>query len=214
MHKELQKRILSSIVIIPVSFFFILKGSLPFIFFLTALLILTSYEWIRMNTKIIIKVTGILFLFYSFTSAYLLRENFGSYLFITVIVICICTDIGGYTFGKLFKGPKLTNISPNKTYSGMFGSFLIPMLFFLILNKYYDRLNSFITIFSNDYHLDLLFIFLFSALSQAGDLFISYFKRLAKVKNTGNFLPGHGGILDRIDGIIFVIPISYLIFNI
>ena len=156
---------------------------------------------------------GIIFLFLSFFSAYLLRLNFGLNAFLFVIIICIFTDIGGYSFGKIFKGPKLTKISPNKTYIGMVGSFILPIIAVLVFSEYniyifmYDIIHNFK---QNNFFYFIIILFI-SAVSQIGDLIISYFKRLAKVKNTGVLLPGHGGLLDRVDGIIFAIPVSYLL---
>ena len=125
-----------------------------------------------------------------------------------MIIVCIFTDIGGYIFGKTFKGPRLTKVSPKKTYSGVIGSFLISLLFGLIYIKYLGQKSKILL------EIDPIFIFLLilliSLVSQIGDLIISYFKRKAKLKDTGKILPGHGGFLDRIDGIIFVMPIIYL----
>ena len=119
---------------------------------------------------------------------------------LTIITVCISSDIGGYLFGKTFQGKKITKISPNKTYSGMIGSYLISFLItFLIFKDFYDYIDL------------LIFITLISTISQFGDIFISFLKRKAKIKDTGNILPGHGGILDRFDGIIFAIPICLLI---
>ena len=204
--KEFEKRILSSLIIIPIVFFFIIKGSLFFLFFLAIFFYATSYEWFKMNKDNGFKIIGIIYLFIVTYSAYFLRENFGIKIFIFIIIICIFTDIGGYIFGKLFKGPKLIKISPNKTYAGMIGGFILSMFAGSIYKEN-------ISIYS--YQIEnlefLLIILLISAISQIGDLIISYFKRLAKVKDTGKLLPGHGGLLDRVDGIIFVLPISYLI---
>ncbi len=126
------------------------------------------------------------------------------------MIICIFTDIGGYIFGKMFKGPKLTSISPNKTYSGVFGSFLFSLIFGLITIKYLD-----FELLSNSPHLFIIFLILFiSLVSQIGDLIISYFKRKAKLKDTGKIIPGHGGLLDRIDGLIFVFPVNFLFINV
>ena len=221
MNNEVLKRILSSIVIIPIAFFFILKGSVFFAFFLVIFFLATSYEWIKMNKKTSIKSIGVIFLLFTSYSAYLLRvgENgSGLNIFLFVTVICIFTDIGGYTFGKLFKGPKLINISPNKTYSGMIGSFVFSAIAANLYIKNLPLISKFMTPFElkfftlND--LSLLFLILFiSFVSQIGDLIVSYFKRLSKVKNTGNLIPGHGGLLDRVDGIIFAIPISFILFK-
>ena len=124
--------------------------------------------------------------------------------FLYLICICFFTDIGGYVFGKTIGGKKLTTISPNKTISGTVGSFIfsiIPLILFTYLD-YYNlefNLNNFI------------FCLSISLISQIGDLFISYIKRKANIKDTGKILPGHGGILDRVDGIIFALPFSYLL---
>ena len=119
-----------------------------------------------------------------------------------MILICISTDIGGYVFGKIFKGPRLTKISPNKTYAGMFGGYFLSLISFWLANKF---INLEIPIYF------FIIVIIISTISQIGDIFISYFKRLSKVKNTGNIIPGHGGLLDRIDGMIFAFPIFYII---
>ena len=214
MKNEFQKRILSSLILIPLTFFFVIKGSIFFTFFLAFFFLVTTYEWLRMCKNNSIKFIGILFLLMSFYTTYLLRDNFGLNTFLFVIIICIFTDIGGYFFGKTFKGPKLIKISPNKTYSGMIGSFILPMIVVLIFSEYQNYIS--LADFNELKRYDLfyiLLIFLISAVSQIGDLIISYFKRLAKIKDTGNFIPGHGGLLDRIDGIIFAIPSSYILFT-
>ena len=120
-----------------------------------------------------------------------------------IITTCIFTDIGGYIFGKIFKGIKLTKISPNKTYSGLIGSFILSILFTIIFFKNYLTIEMII-----------LMSFVISSVSQIGDIFISYLKRKAKFKDTGKILPGHGGILDRLDGIIFALPFGLFIFKI
>ena len=207
--KELQKRILSSIILIPISFFFIIQGSLTFIFFLILIFLATSFEWFKMTKKKdLLRIFGLFFLFFSFYSAVYLRQYIGLNFFIFLIIICIFTDTGGYIFGKLFKGPRLTKISPKKTYSGVVGSFLISLLFGLIYIKYLGQ-KSKILLETDSIFIILLILFI-SLVSQIGDLVVSYFKRKAKLKDTGKILPGHGGFLDRIDGIIFVMPITYL----
>ena len=124
------------------------------------------------------------------------------FLFYLIISICIATDIGGYIFGKFFKGKKLTKISPNKTYSGLVGSYVLAVIFNLLL---------FNNIFENNRI--ILVAIVISTISQLGDLFISLLKRKAKIKDTGVILPGHGGLLDRFDGLIFAIPIGILLFS-
>ena len=144
---------------------------------------------------------GILYLCLSFYSAFLLRDEAGLNFFIFVLIICIFTDIGGYIFGKTFKGPRLTKISPNKTISGSIGSFIFTFLIVGILMFY----------FTGKFNLKIFILSFFTSLAcQIGDLFFSFLKRKAKVKDTGNILPGHGGALDRLDGILFGIPAGFL----
>ena len=205
---EFKKRLLSSIILLPISIFFIVKGSVFFIFFLSVLFLATSYEWLKMSKKNdLLKIFGIIFLFLSFYTTLEIRENYKVNNFLLIIIICIFTDIGGYVFGNIFKGPKLTRISPKKTYSGVFGGFLLSLIAGLIFTNYFFVDQK---IFSEDLFLLLVILFI-SMISQIGDLIISYFKRKAKLKDTGKIIPGHGGLLDRIDGMIFVFPIFYLI---
>ena len=208
MIKEFEKRLLSSIILIPISIFFIIKGSVFFIFFLSVLFLATSYEWLKMNKKNdLLKFFGIIFLFLSFYTTLEIRENYDLNVFLLIITICIFTDIGGYLFGNIFKGPKLTRISPKKTYSGVFGGFLLSLIAGLIFSNYFLVEQK---IFNEDLFFLLVILFI-SMISQIGDLIISYFKRKAKLKDTGSIIPGHGGLLDRVDGMIFVFPIFYLI---
>ena len=219
MKNELQKRILSSIVLIPIAIFFIVQGSVFFVFFLSISFFVSSYEWLKMSKNFYKKIFGIIFLFLSFYLAYLLRTEQGYKIFLLVILISMLTDIGGYIFGKLFKGPKLTKISPKKTYSGVIGSFVLSVVGSLIFIEYFGDLKTYMiyynhVFFSSVINLNLFtlfFILISSLISQLGDLIISYFKRIAKIKDTGKILPGHGGLLDRIDGIIFTVPFAYLI---
>ena len=207
MNNELIKRFVSSIVILPISLFAIVNGSILFLFFLFILFLLSSYEWIKMCKKNIKKIfIGIIFLLVSFYSAFQLNDLYGHNFFILIIFACILTDLGGFIFGKLFRGPKLTKISPNKTYTGVFGSFVIPVFFYLIFSDYIN-IN-----YSEIIKLNFISLILaISLISQIGDLTVSYFKRVAKIKDTGKIIPGHGGILDRLDGLIFVIPIVYFL---
>ena len=110
---------------------------------------------------------------------------------------CIASDIGGFVFGKIFKGARLTKISPKKTISGSFGSIISSSIVMLSLIYYFTKMIS----------LNLLMISIFTSIfCQLGDLLFSYLKRKAKLKDTGNFLPGHGGVLDRVDGILLGVP--------
>tara|TARA_B100000787_G_scaffold167632_1_gene154794 strand:+ start:1349 stop:1933 length:585 start_codon:yes stop_codon:yes gene_type:complete len=130
--------------------------------------------------------------------------NLKIYLIYSVLV-AIVSDIGGLVVGKIFKGKKLTKISPKKTISGSIGSFVFSLF---LIPFFYEELIK--------YNLLILIIItiIISLSSQMGDLFISYMKRKARVKNTSDILPGHGGFLDRIDGIIFAIPAGIFLFYI
>jgi phosphatidate cytidylyltransferase len=120
------------------------------------------------------------------------------------LLVSILSDIGGIVIGKTLKGKKLTKISPNKTVSGSLGAFI----FSLILIPFFEQILSNHTIATL-----IMITLLISLTSQIGDLFISFIKRKARVKDTSDLLPGHGGFLDRIDGILFAIPIGFLLFN-
>ena len=131
----------------------------------------------------------------------------GPTFFLFIISICFFSDIGGYIFGKLIGGKKLTKISPNKTVSGSIGSFIFSIFPIIIFNKFNDF----------DISIDLktiILILLISLVNQLGDLFISYLKRKVNIKDTGKLIPGHGGIIDRVDGIIFALPFSYFVIKI
>ena len=216
MKQEFIKRLLSSIVLIPIALFFIIKGSYFFVFFILIGLFVSIYEWHYMSKKKDYKIPGIIFLILSFYSAYYFRNEFDAdyQYFILILFICIFTDIGGYIFGKLFKGPKLTKISPKKTYSGVIGGYLFSIIFVALFFNYYDYISDITSIKSTpkDFTLnDFILTIFISTVSQFGDIVVSYFKRKSKVKDTGKIIPGHGGLLDRIDGMIFAFPVSFLI---
>ena len=214
MNKEFLHRIISSLVLITLSFFFIIKGSIIFNCFIFVMFLVTLYEWHKMSKKNFFNVFGNIFLIFSFISVYNLRNSFGENsvnIFFLILIICISTDIGGYAFGKILKGPKLIKISPKKTYAGMIGGYLFSILMVYLYCKYSNLVSIYNLKFTNQ----ILFItFLTSTVSQIGDVIISYFKRLSKIKDTGNIIPGHGGLLDRIDGMIFAFPFLYIIFSI
>jgi len=216
MNQEFIKRIISSVILIPIALFFVIKGSFFFNFFILICFVITSYEWFMMSRKKPYILPGFIFIIFSFYTVYYTRNEMdGDYFyFITIVMICIFTDIGGYLFGKIFKGPKLTKISPNKTYAGMIGGYLCSIIF---MSTVFNNLDFvFFNIFVNEapHELSLnnfLLVIVISTISQLGDITVSYFKRLSKIKNTGKIIPGHGGLLDRIDGMIFDFPAFYLI---
>ena len=160
----------------------------------------------KFNFKfLILNITTFCYIFFIFCNfSYEIHRSETPIFFLYIISICFFTDIGGYVFGKIIGGKKLSKISPNKTISGTVGSFIlsiVPLLFFINFD-----------VMDLDFNLkNLIFCLLVSLISQLGDLFISLIKRKAKSKDTGNLLPGHGGILDRVDGIIFAVPFSYFL---
>ena len=215
MKPEIIKRILSSIILIPLALFFIIKGSFLFNFFILICFVITAYEWHMMSKKKSYYIFGFVFLIISFYAVYQLRNEFyGDYIyFIMILLICIFSDLGGYILGKLFKGPKLTRFSPNKTYSGMIGGYLFPTIALSFFFNNLDFLENLgVEATSKEITLSFfIFVLLVSTISQLGDIIISYFKRLSKIKDTGKIIPGHGGLLDRVDGMIFAFPFAYMI---
>ena len=201
MSNEFIKRLLSSIILLPLAFYFIIKGSFFLIFFSVICFIVACFEWHTMSKKKPHNIYGFLFLIFSFYAFYELSIELINVFY--VIIICSSTDIGGYVFGKIFKGPKLTKISPKKTYAGMIGGYILSLVSLSLIISFIDYKATLIQFF--------LLTILISTVSQLGDIIISYFKRLSKIKNTGKLIPGHGGLLDRIDGMIFAFPIYYLI---
>ena len=213
MNNELYIRILSSLILIPIAFFFIIKGSIFFNFFILVVFLISLYEWHYLSLNKIYYLPGFLFIIFSFYSFYFLRHEGNYIIFLLIFLTCIATDIGGYIFGKIFKGPKITKISPNKTYAGMLGGFVLSIILTYI---YFNNLSFFILAKSNEkIEIQIIFLVLsISFISQVGDLIISFFKRKSNIKNTGKIIPGHGGLLDRIDGMIFAFPYTFIIMKI
>ncbi len=211
MKSELSKRLMSSMVLIPVVFYCIMSGSYYFNFLIITSFLISIFEWNSMNKRKLYSTIGLIFLFISYLTIFLIRNNFGEqslYFFLVITLTCVSTDLGGYIFGKIFGGPKLTKLSPKKTYSGMIGAFVFSIVVLILFNKY----NFISDYYSNKTNINFIFVILIiSSVSQIGDIIVSYFKRKAKIKHTGGIIPGHGGLLDRTDGMIFAFPISYLL---
>ena len=212
---ELKKRILTSLFLLLAIFFsfissFFLYMLLFFLNFIALDEFSKIFKKIFKNKKKITFVSIILstffMVYFTLVIIYYLNGSFenNKYILFFILIICISTDIGGFVFGKIIGGKKLTSISPKKTFSGLIGSFIFALLFGFIVYKF---LNDLIYINLNIF----LFIILVSFISQIGDLSISYLKRMAKLKDTGNILPGHGGILDRIDGILLALPFGIIL---
>ena len=219
MNLELKKRLITSILLLTLLFMMFLY---PFILIISSILIglISWVEFYGLVSKIfkkndnkskvlrfLYKSSSLLYLsglVFFIISAKLININL-YIVFIYSLLIAIMSDIGGLLIGKTFKGIKLSKISPNKTLSGSLGSFLFSLILIPFFLKYFNSYNI-LTI--------VMYTVVISLASQIGDLLISLLKRKAKVKDTSDLLPGHGGVLDRIDGIIFAIPVGLLIFNI
>ena len=207
MISELKKRIITSIVLIGI---FLFCYFIHAYFFYALIAIVSLISWIESNNifkKIKLKKSlkninvFLSFIYLSFFAFIVCYSYYEKISLIFILLVCIFSDIGGYIIGKTIGGKKLTKISPKKTISGSIGSLFFSIIPLFILN-----------IYDNDEYPIKIFIFLLCLLislaCQIGDLFISYLKRKAKVKDTGNILPGHGGLLDRIDGIILAVPVG------
>ena len=216
---NLQKRILTSLIILPLSFFFVVKGGYYLFFFLTVVFFIANFELFTVFNKRSTILILDLILILSLLSVYYLAKGISLYILLWVITLCICSDTGGYIFGKIFKWKKLTKISPKKTVSGALGSFVFSLFSVFIIHIIASEPNltdNFLPMNSLINFLDPKYFFLaiiFSLVAQAGDLTISYFKRLEKIKDTGKILPGHGGIFDRFDSLMFVVIFAFILIN-
>ena len=218
MSSELTKRIFTSIILLIVTFSILIYANEDFFLgFLVIIAIICYGEWLLTNSSLLggrnyyknfsIHIFGFFyFLLLLPASAFYLRVEVSLNFFLLIIIICIFSDVGGYVFGKIIGGKKLTKISPNKTISGSVGSFIFSIIPVILI-----YLFNFETIFLKLNLVNIFFSLFVSLICQLGDLFFSYFKRLNNKKNTSNLLPGHGGLLDRIDGLVIVLPVIFVI---
>ncbi len=220
MSAELEKRIITSIILFLIAIFCILIHKFVFVLILIVTLFICFNEWRNINYKyfkkkqhnnwkyFFVQFVGLVYLFIFLGTSIALRGNNSESIAFFIIILCICifSDIGGYVFGKVIGGRKLIKISPNKTISGSLGSFIFSILPALLFN-----LQNYTGVFFEVLSINIALCLIVSLVCQLGDLLISYFKRLNKVKDTGTILPGHGGLLDRIDGLIFAIPTVYIL---
>tara|TARA_Y100000590_G_scaffold56675_1_gene59523 strand:+ start:60 stop:695 length:636 start_codon:yes stop_codon:yes gene_type:complete len=208
---NIQKRILTSLIILPLSIFFIIKGGYLLSFFLLLIFLIGIYElnsvFKKKNSIIFLSLILVISLF----CIYYLSEV-SEYLLFFAISVTISSDIGGYIFGNIFKWKKLTKISPKKTYSGVLGSYFFSIICLIVwMQLFYADLP--INTQTNTFLKLIIITIIFSTIAQIGDLIISYFKRLDDIKDTGKLLPGHGGIFDRIDGLMFVVIIATIYYH-
>ncbi len=218
MTRELTKRVITSIVLAAIVLNCLFINNHSWLVLLIVVSSISLSEFFNLVKKIYKKIVprltllilSFLVLLFFIYSAYKIRSDHAEITIIFILLICIFSDIGGYVVGKSVGGKKLTKISPNKTISGSVGSFLFSLFPIGIYGLLLIITNNDIFRFALENEVIILCLIL-SLTCQIGDLLISFFKRKAKVKDTGNILPGHGGILDRIDGIIFAVIISYLV---
>ena len=219
MSQNLSNRIITSIILLFILSLCLLSNKFLWIYLLTIASIISFYEFNNLIKKIYKKKKDKIYLFNILSLIYLSFFVYSGYFYYStvslflIISICILSDTGGYLVGKSIGGKKLTKISPNKTISGSIGSFIFSLISIIIFVFIYENIIKidFISVILDKKLSSLFFICLFlSLICQLGDLLISYFKRRAKVKDTGTILPGHGGLLDRIDGFIFVLPVAYI----
>ena len=199
-------RIISTLFFAPIFIFCVLKGGLALnllIFFLFTICIFEISKLKIIYTKILLFLIFLLFMYSFYNVRYV---NDGSKIVFLVIFITWLSDIGGYLFGKLIGGKKINFISPNKTISGYCGSIILAQ--FNLIYIYYLEVNLFKSLYAN-----MLFIFLSTLIVIFGDLFFSYFKRLNKIKDYSNLIPGHGGLLDRLDGFIFLVIVFNIVYS-
>ena len=217
---ELGKRIITSIILFLIVIFCISIHKFVFVLILIVTIFVCFNEWKDINYKyfkkkqhnnwkyFFVQFVGLVYLFIFLSTSIALRGNNSESITFFIIILCICifSDIGGYVFGKVIGGKKLTKISPNKTIAGSLGSFIFSLLPLLLFN-----LPNYTGVSFEVLSINIVLCLIVSLVCQLGDLLISYFKRLNKVKDTGTILPGHGGLLDRIDGLIFAIPAVYIL---
>ena len=224
MSENLLKRLITSIILL--SLLILVNFSHKYIFILSILIIgliicleanslfskFLTKKYLKKNFSnkldvnfIVLNIITFFYIFFIFCNlSYEIHKSESPIVFLYVISICFFTDIGGYVFGKIIGGKKLSKISPNKTIAGTVGSFILSIIpLIIVINLNYLDLKFNLT--------NIMFCLFISLISQLGDLFISLIKRKAKIKDTGNLLPGHGGVLDRVDGIIFAVPFSYFL---
>ena len=212
MNSELINRILTSLILLPILIGSLFYSGYYFIIFLSLVYFISFYEIFKNTKNLMFNIIANIVLIFSLYAFYNLRgdTNYSLITLYWILSVNFLSDIGGYTFGRLFKGKKLTKISPNKTYSGSIGSVIFSLVSLPFLNFVQTFLNNenLINFFQLKY---FLLTVLISVVCQFGDLYVSFWKRKFKIKNMSNILPGHGGVLDRIDGLIFVLIFSFII---
>ncbi len=220
MSENLIKRVFTSLILLSILSVCLFLNNYSWLLLVITASIITFFEFNNLVKKILkgkktyFYIVNLISFFYLIFFAYSSYELYKAGLIITVFILLICSfsDIGGYIIGKSIGGKKLTKISPNKTISGSIGSFvfsLFPIILFLIIYELTN--NKDFRIHKHEFD-NVIVLCLFTCLiCQLGDLLISYFKRKAKIKDTGSILPGHGGLLDRIDGILFAIPSVFIV---
>lgn len=196
-------RIITSIILLPIFVLILHLNNNYFLFLLALILFISAYEikFFLFKKKIIFLLLVFLLVLFIYSLFKLRGDDLTDfYNLMWIMSIVWLSDIGGFVAGRLLQGPKLTKWSPNKTIAGFFGSIIFSQLSFLLIYFVHNTIFT-LKIFIIQVVLCLVAI--------VGDIFFSYIKRKNNLKDYSNLIPGHGGLLDRIDGLIFVIILAY-----
>ena len=199
-------RLVSSLILAPIFLWVVYINNIFFHLLLLVVFVISLYElkFIFVKNKFFYSFLFFLILAFLLSTLGVRGNSNGSfYYFLWVILVVWLSDVGGYLFGNIFKGPVLSKWSPKKTFSGLFGSLILSQFGFAIPSMFGQGFEYTVTIFASQFFL--------SVIATLGDLFFSFIKRRHNIKDYSNLIPGHGGLLDRIDGMIFVMMFAYLI---
>ncbi len=206
---NLKSRLITSLILLTI-LFLIYNFNFVLVYFLILLGVMSILEFCKLSKnifsnqlrKFFINSIFIIFILIFCLMFFFFSNIEGLKIILYILLLgCIASDIGGYVFGKIFKGPKLTKISPNKTYAGSLGSIIFTLIVVILLFYYSIQYLSYKVV---------IISLVTTIFCQLGDLIFSFLKRKAKIKDTGSILPGHGGVLDRLDGIFLGVPLGYL----
>jgi phosphatidate cytidylyltransferase len=194
---SLQKRIVAALIMAPLFIAVIIYGGIAFSAVIILVSVIAYHEYLPLAKTQMGKFLGLFYVAIPALSLIWLREH-GIVPVLMVILSVWMTDCGAYFTGRSIGGPKLApTISPNKTWSGLMGGVICSALVVGALAYYYQ-----VPYWGAYFGVGAVL----AVISQLGDLFESHMKRRAGVKDSGTIIPGHGGVLDRIDGLLTAVP--------
>ena len=204
MSKNLLLRLISGFALGPIVITFTFLGGYYFNILLALVFLSCIFEIKKLKNLNLRIITLLILILFIFSCYYISNLINGKFIILYLILLSWASDIGGYLFGKIIGGKKINIISPNKTFSGFFGSiFFTQMLLFFVSNMNMQNLL-------NELLLKPYFVFICTIIIIIGDLIFSYIKRLSGIKDFSNIIPGHGGLFDRIDGLIFLVIFVFM----